>query len=72
MSVGLRISGFVTLFAKSNRLTFMTKLQSRNHGLDLLRVLACYMVLQVHAGEFYYIADGGLSPRAASLSGLLA
>lgn len=38
----------------------MTKLQSRNHGLDLLRVLACYMVLQVHAGEFYYIADGGL------------
>lgn len=36
------------------------KLQSRNHGLDLLRVLACYMVLQVHAGEFYYIADGGL------------
>ena len=32
----------------------MTKLQSRNHGLDLLRVLACYMVLQVHAGEFYY------------------
>ena len=38
----------------------MTKLQSRNYGLDLLRVLACYMVLQVHAGEFYYIADGGL------------
>lgn len=38
----------------------MMKLQSRNHGLDLLRVLACYMVLQVHAGEFYYIADGGL------------
>ena len=38
----------------------MTKLQPRNHGLDLLRVLACYMVLQVHAGEFYYIADGGL------------
>ena len=38
----------------------MTQLQSRNHGLDLLRVLACYMVLQVHAGEFYYIADGGL------------
>ena len=47
-------------FRNQNRLTFMTKLQSRNYGLDLLRVLACYMVLQVHAGEFYYIADGGL------------
>ena len=34
----------------------MMKLQSRNHGLDLLRVLACYMVLQVHAGEFYYLS----------------
>ena len=31
----------------------MTKLQSRNYCLDLLRVLACYMVRQVHAGEFY-------------------
>ena len=29
--------------------------QSRNFGLDLLRVLACYMVIQVHAGEFFYI-----------------
>lgn len=33
--------------------------ESRNQGLDLLRVVACYMVLQVHAGEFYYIAQGG-------------
>ncbi|GAB6120607.1 acyltransferase [Dysgonomonas termitidis] len=31
----------------------------RVFSLDLLRVLACYMVIQVHAGEFYYIGDGG-------------
>lgn len=29
----------------------------RNHGMDVLRVLACYMVIQVHAGEFYYIGQ---------------
>lgn len=28
-------------------------------GFDVLRVLACYMVIQVHAGEFFYIADTG-------------
>ncbi|HOU69512.1 MAG TPA: acyltransferase family protein [Paludibacteraceae bacterium] len=27
----------------------------RNFGLDLLRVIACYMVVQVHVGENYYI-----------------
>lgn len=31
----------------------------RHLGLDLLRVLATYMVMQVHAGEFYYIGSGG-------------
>jgi len=30
----------------------------RNYGLDILRVLACYMVIQAHAGEFYYIGAG--------------
>ncbi|WP_029904703.1 acyltransferase [Prevotella sp. 10(H)] len=30
----------------------------RVFSLDLLRVLACYMVIQVHAGEFYYIGEG--------------
>ena len=30
----------------------------RNYGLDILRVLACYMVIQVHSGEFYYIGAG--------------
>ncbi|MCP9612461.1 acyltransferase [Coprobacter tertius] len=35
-------------------------LSKRNHGLDILRVLACYMVIQVHAGEFYYIGNGGM------------
>jgi surface polysaccharide O-acyltransferase-like enzyme len=32
----------------------------RNYGLDIVRVLACYLVMQVHAGEFYYIGDGGV------------
>ncbi len=31
----------------------------RNFGLDLLRVIACYLVIQVHAGEFFYIGEGG-------------
>jgi len=31
----------------------------RQYGLDILRVLACYMVIQVHAGEFYYIGPAG-------------
>lgn len=37
----------------------MTALQtnSRIPGLDLIRVAACYLVLQVHAGEFYYIGE---------------
>src|ERR1700754_1920703 len=33
---------------------------ARNYGLDVLRVIACYMVIQVHSGEFYYIGDGGV------------
>lgn len=31
----------------------------RNLGLDILRVLACYMVIQIHTGEFYYIGNIG-------------
>lgn len=31
----------------------------RHYGLDLLRVFACYMVIQVHSGEFYYIGNIG-------------
>jgi surface polysaccharide O-acyltransferase-like enzyme len=33
--------------------------KTRNYGLDILRVLACYLVIQVHTGEFYYIGAGG-------------
>jgi len=33
---------------------------ARNFGLDVLRVIACYMVIQVHSGEYYYIGDGGV------------
>lgn len=33
--------------------------KKRNNGLDILRVLACYLVIQVHTGEFYYIGAGG-------------
>ncbi|GAA4339024.1 acyltransferase [Mucilaginibacter gynuensis] len=36
---------------------------ARNYGLDVLRVIACYMVIQVHSGEFYYIG-----PEAAVLN----
>jgi surface polysaccharide O-acyltransferase-like enzyme len=32
--------------------------RKRVFGLDVLRVFACYMVMQVHAGEFYYIGEG--------------
>lgn len=60
-SVGLRIPGFLLpLFAKSKPPDFYDETSIPKPRLDLLRVLACYMVLQVHAGEFYYIADGGL------------
>lgn len=31
----------------------------RNYSLDVLRVLAIYMVVQIHTGEFYYIAKDG-------------
>ncbi len=33
--------------------------KKRNFGMDLLRVVACYMVIQVHTGEFFYIGQGG-------------
>lgn len=33
--------------------------KQRVFGLDLLRVIACYMVIQVHAGEFFYIGEEG-------------
>lgn len=37
----------------------MQKNTKRNFALDLLRVMACYMVIQVHAGEFFYIGPVG-------------
>ena len=37
----------------------MQKDAKRNFALDVLRVLACYMVIQVHTGEFYYIGPVG-------------
>jgi surface polysaccharide O-acyltransferase-like enzyme len=41
--------------------------QSRHRGLDLLRVLATYMVMQIHTGEFEYIAtDGSVLHTAGS------
>ena len=33
--------------------------RSRHFGLDLLRMIACYMVIQIHTGEFFYIASDG-------------
>jgi hypothetical protein len=32
---------------------------TRHRGFDLLRVLAIYMVMQIHTGEFEYIAPDG-------------
>jgi len=32
---------------------------ARNYGLDVLRLIACYMVIQIHTGEFYYIGNLG-------------
>jgi surface polysaccharide O-acyltransferase-like enzyme len=34
-------------------------IRARHLGLDLLRVLAIYMVMQIHTGEFEYIAPDG-------------
>jgi surface polysaccharide O-acyltransferase-like enzyme len=31
----------------------------RHYGFEILRVFACYMVIQIHTGEFYYIGNGG-------------
>ena len=33
--------------------------KNRNYALDLLRVAACYLVIQQHASEFYYIGENG-------------
>jgi surface polysaccharide O-acyltransferase-like enzyme len=32
---------------------------TRHHGFDLLRVIAIYMVMQIHTGEFEYISPAG-------------
>ena len=32
----------------------------RFFGIDLIRVFACYLVMQTHAGELYYIGDKGV------------
>ena len=36
------------------------KEKKRFFGIDLIRVFACYLVMQTHAGELYYIGDGGV------------
>jgi surface polysaccharide O-acyltransferase-like enzyme len=33
--------------------------QNRHRGFDLLRVIAIYMVMQIHTGEFEYIGTDG-------------
>jgi len=45
---------------------------TRNIGIDVLRILACYLVIQSHAGEFYYIApDGSILHGAGNLAVML-
>ena len=34
-------------------------MRNRNFTLDLLRVMACYLVIHQHASEFFYIGDNG-------------
>ena len=36
------------------------KEKKRFFGIDFIRVFACYLVMQTHAGELYYIGDGGV------------
>ena len=36
------------------------KEKKRYFGIDLIRVFACYLVMQTHAGELYYIGEGGV------------
>jgi surface polysaccharide O-acyltransferase-like enzyme len=35
------------------------KTTKRYFGIDLIRVVACFLVMQTHAGEIYYIEDNG-------------
>jgi len=35
------------------------KTSKRYFGIDLIRVVACFLVMQTHAGEIYYIEDNG-------------
>ncbi len=35
------------------------KTTKRYFGIDLIRVVACFLVMQTHAGEIYYIEDSG-------------
>ena len=37
-----------------------SKTKKRFFGIDLIRVFACYLVMQTHAGELYYIGDKGV------------
>ncbi len=41
-------------------------MKERDYSLDVLRVLACLLVIWQHASEFYYIADGQYTVQAAS------
>lgn len=34
-------------------------IHTRHRGFDLLRIIAIYMVIQIHTGEFEYIAPDG-------------
>ena len=37
------------------------KIKKRYFGIDLIRVLSCFLVMQIHSGQLYYIdSEGGL------------
>ena len=35
------------------------KTSKRYFGIDLIRIVACFLIMQTHAGEIYYIEDNG-------------
>ena len=42
-------------------------MQTRNFNVDVLRVLACLLVMWQHASEFFYIGEGGSVIRNANV-----
>lgn len=53
----IKIYTFVPLY--HHKQTKKQTMKNRNFTLDLLRVMACYLVIHQHASEFFYIGENG-------------